>query len=290
MHEFGKRDCTRPSQINVANRIAVAGRHRHSLFPKATMNAVLVVVTILAVAAIGGACFFVGRRLGRGLTSSHYGGIGRIREIGELVALRVDCSEVAWAAEPDGVIGRGKSLLAKCDLVIEHRFNLRDMVIRPTVDGVELLVPKATVTINHGDVRVVHMQHGTVLGVPCRRLGVDDINRLLTEARENVNATRQCRDNYLESRAQDSARTLLLSYAAIFAPDEKVRIVFGGSSAATTEPLLAAATSEPPLPGPTDTARRVPTRSLRQGRLSARSMAHRTRLRRASPARSAAPD
>ena len=174
------------------------------------MNALLIVVAILTVAAIGVACFFVGKSLGRGLTSAHYGGIGRIREIGELVALRVDCSEVAWASEPDGLVGRGRSLLAKCDLVIEHRFNLRDMVIHPTGDGIELLVPAAAVTISHGDVKVVHMQHGTILGVPCRGLGVHDINRLLSEARENMNARRHGGDDYLAARAQDSARTLLL--------------------------------------------------------------------------------
>jgi len=248
------------------------------------MNALFVVVAILAVAAIGGVCFFVGRRLGRSLSSSHYGGIGRIREIGELVALRVDCSEVAWASEPDGVIGRGKSLLAKCDLVIEHRFNLRDMVIRPAVDGIELLVPEATVTINHGAVQVVHMQHGTVLGVPCRRLGVGDINRLLAEARENVNAKRQGRDSYLDSRAQDSARTLLLSYAAIFAPDEKVQIIFGGSSTATTEPILAVGKSEFALPSATDAECDVPAKSLPQHHLSAGPTKKRGNRLKASPA------
>ena len=211
------------------------------------MNALLIVVAILTVAAIGVACFFVGKSLGRGLTSAHYGGIGRIREIGELVALRVDCSEVAWASEPDGLVGRGRSLLAKCDLVIEHRFNLRDMVIHPTGDGIELLVPAAAVTISHGDVKVVHMQHGTILGVPCRGLGVHDINRLLSEARENMNARRHGGDDYLAARAQDSARTLLLSYASLFAPSEKVRIVFAESPAALVPSLLAAPANPLPL-------------------------------------------
>jgi len=47
------------------------------------MNALLVVVATLAVAAFGVASFLVGRMLGRGPSSAHFGGIGRIREIGE---------------------------------------------------------------------------------------------------------------------------------------------------------------------------------------------------------------
>jgi hypothetical protein len=226
------------------------------------MHSLLIVVVVLAVAGIGGACFFVGRKLSRGLSSAHYGGIGRIREIGELVALRVDCSEVAWASEPDGLIGRGKSLLAKCDLVIEHRFNLRDMVIRPSADGIELLVPEAIVTINHGDVQVVHMQHGTILGVPCRRLGVHDINQLLSEARENVNAHRKSGDDYLLTRAQDSARTLLLSYAALFAPAEKVRIVFEDRGNSMPPTLLPAHAASHPLSWGADGACRLPVQAV----------------------------
>jgi len=226
------------------------------------MHALLIVVAVLAVAGIGVACFFVGRKLSRGLSSTLYGGIGQIREIGELVALRVDCSEVAWASEPDGLIGRGKSLLAKCDLVIEHRFNLRDMVMRPSVDGIELLVPEAIVTINHRDVQVVHMQHGTILGVPCRRLAVRDINQLLSEARENVNAQRQSGDDYLLARAQDSARTLLLSYASLFAPAEKVRVVFADRENSMPSTLLPAPAVSHPLSWGADGACRLPFQSV----------------------------
>jgi hypothetical protein len=70
------------------------------------------------------------------------------------------------------------------------------------------------------------MQHGTVLGLPVRRLDADDINRLLAEARENVNSKRDRREDYLVARAQDSARSMLLGYAGLIAPAESIRIVF----------------------------------------------------------------
>jgi hypothetical protein len=220
------------------------------------MSAVLVVVSILVVAAVGATCFLVGRALGLRLTSSHYGGIGRIREIGELVALRVDCSEVAWASDPNGLLGRGRSLLARCDMVIEHRFNLRGMVIRTTGDGIELRLPAATVAVSHGAIELVHMQHGTVLGVPCRRIGAADINRLLAEARENANSRRQGMADDLAARAQDSARNLLLSYASIFAPAEKVRIIFTANAEATTASPPAGAAERLPVPADPVGARR----------------------------------
>lgn len=53
------------------------------------MNALLVVATSPAVATVAAACLLVRRTLERSLSTSLYGGSGRIREIGELVALRV---------------------------------------------------------------------------------------------------------------------------------------------------------------------------------------------------------
>lgn len=162
----------------------------------------------------------------RQLPSAHYGGIGRIREIGELVALRIDCADVAWAADKNRWFGLGRSLLMTCDMVVEYRFDMRAAVISHTSGGIDILMPKCEVTVSHGDVKVVHMQHGTVMGLPVRRLDANDINRLLAEARENVNSKRDRREGNLTARAQDSARSMLFDYASLIAPAETLRIVF----------------------------------------------------------------
>lgn len=180
----------------------------------------------IASLAVVGLIAFAWRNSHRHLPSTHYGGIGRIREIGELVALRIDCADVAWAADKNRWFGRGRSLLMTCDMVVEYRFDMREAVISHTSSGIDILMPKCQVTVSHGDVKVVHMQHGTVLGLPVRRLDADDINRLLAEARENVNSKRDRREDYLAARAQDSARSMLLGYAGLIAPAETIRIVF----------------------------------------------------------------
>ena len=113
-----------------------------------------------------------------------------------------------------------------CDMVVEYRFDMREAVISHTSGGIDILMPECQVTVSHGDVKVVHMQHGTVMGLPVRRLDANDINRLLAEARENVNSKRDRREDYLAARAQDSARSMLLGYAGLIAPAETIRIVF----------------------------------------------------------------
>lgn len=180
----------------------------------------------IASLAVVGLIVLAWQRSHRHAPSTHYGGIGRIREIGELVALRIDCADVAWAADKDRWFGRGRSLLMACDMVVEYRFDMREAVISRTSGGIDILMPECQVTVSHGDVNVVHMQHGTVMGLPVRRLAANDINRLLAEARENVNSKRDQREDYLAARAQDSARSMLLGYAGLIAPTETIRIVF----------------------------------------------------------------
>ncbi len=180
----------------------------------------------IASLAVAGLIVFAWRNSHHHSPSTHYGGIGRIREIGELVALRIDCADVAWAADKVRWFGRGRSLLMTCDMVVEYRFDMREAVISHTSGGIDILMPECQVTVSHGDVKVVHMQHGTVMGLPVRRLDANDINRLLAEARENVNSKRDRREDYLAARAQDSARSMLLGYASLIAPAETIRIVF----------------------------------------------------------------
>jgi hypothetical protein len=180
----------------------------------------------IASLAVVGLIVLAWQRSHRRSPSTHYGGIGRIREIGELVALRIDCADVAWAADKDRWFGRGRSLLMTCDMVVEYRFDMREAVISHTSGGIDSLMPECQVTVSHGDVKVVHMQHGTVMGLPVRRLDANDITRLLAEARENVNSKRDRREDYLAARAQDSARSMLLGYAGLIAPTETIRIVF----------------------------------------------------------------
>lgn len=191
------------------------------------MNTAFVLLVCVAAFTIVAAIFYVGTKLGRALSTSHCGGIGMIREIGELVALRVDCSDVGWATDKGSLLGRGRSLLAKCDMVLEYRFNLRNVLIRQTVFGIEVVLPQAEVTVSHGAVNVVHMQHGTLLGIPLRRLRVFDINRLLDEARRNITAKAHRSDDYLATRAQECARAIIGEYISRFAPTDRIRIMFG---------------------------------------------------------------
>lgn len=88
-----ERSGTPPVRRDVTNR----GRRTYRSFrpapalvlPEAAVNALLVVATSPAVATVAAACLLVRRTLERSLSTSLYGGSGRIREIGELVALRV---------------------------------------------------------------------------------------------------------------------------------------------------------------------------------------------------------
>lgn len=216
------------------------------------MSILIGLAALVLFAALAAGCFFAGSVFGRGPSTTHYGGIGKIRELGELVVLRVECGEHDWAYDRDAWYGRGRSLLVKCDLSVEYRFNLHDVVIRHAGDAIDLVMPPPTITVAHGDVQVVHMQHGTILGVPCRRLGVHDINRLLAEARANIDARRERGDDYLAARARDQARSILLAYAALAAPAEKIRVLFDDAPASLADDrsaavALAAVPATPPL-------------------------------------------
>jgi hypothetical protein len=190
-------------------------------------TAFLVSLLLVSVFAGASAFFFFSRKgFGRSITTSQYASLGRIREIGELVALRIDCSEIGWSTHRSSLWTRGKSLLAKCDMILEYRFNLRNVVIRPTSRGVDLIMPEPDVTVTHGDVDVVHMQHGAVLGLPLFRLNVHDINSLLKEARSAITAKAKLGGPSLNERAEHYARLILTSYISPLAPAEKIRIMF----------------------------------------------------------------
>lgn len=192
---------------------------------------------LLVVVLVATGSFIAGRAFGRGMTSTRLGGIGRIQEIGEYVALRTECRDVGRARDKDSWFGRGRLVLITCEMIVEHRFNLRELVIRPTVDSLDLIVPEATITVSHGDVTVEHLQSGTFFGIPVRRPGPEDLTRLLTEARTNMDANQERRNDYLTGRARDSVRVFLLGLAAHLAPGTHVRIVFDGPSGqASDEP------------------------------------------------------
>ena len=92
------------------------------------------------------------RRSHRQSPSAHYGGIGRIREIGKLVALRIDCADVAWATDKNRWFGLGRSHLMTCHMVLEYHFDMRAVVILHTAGGIDMLMPKCQVNVSHGDV------------------------------------------------------------------------------------------------------------------------------------------
>lgn len=201
--------------------------------------AALCTLAISALMLVGACCLCFTKRHTR--TSTHYGGIGRIREMGEIVAMRLDCTDSGWAREPSGWLGRGRCLLINSEIVIEYRFDVRRAIITRDDTGVEVRLPPCEVTIHHGTIDVVFMQHGTILGMPLCRLDEGDISRLIAEARTNVTSKRQHADDALLVRARESVRTLLLDYARVIALMESVSVSFSGEPAAmeavTTLPL-----------------------------------------------------
>jgi len=189
----------------------------------------------LLIVAVAAGCFIFGRTLRGGLRSDHLGGIGSIRNLGVYVALRTDCKDVGRATDHDSWLGRPRLLLATCEMIIEHRFDLRAMRIRQRPGGVDLVLPEATVMISHGDVRVEYMQSGTVFGLPIRRLRACHINHLLAKARENMSASQARPNDFLAESARESVRSFLLDLAAKLAPELTVHIVFeeGGVAVGT---------------------------------------------------------
>lgn len=222
-----------------------------------------VLLLFLCIAAVAVGCFFVGRHFHGGLISDHLAGIGRIREIGEYVALRTECRNIGRGLERDHWFCRGRLLLATCEMIIEHRFDLRAMQIRRRPGGVDLVLSGPTMLVSHGEVRVEHMQAGTVLGLPILWIRAGHINRLLARARANMTANQTRADDYLSARARDSVRSFLMSLAAELAPGLSVRVLFadgrddGGPetgdsrvSPATQDSLVTAARVPDPLPTP----------------------------------------
>lgn len=170
--------------------------------------------------------------------STHYGGIGRIREMGEIVAMRLDCTDSGWAREASRWFGRGRCLLINSEIVVEYRYDIRSAVIRRDGDGVEVRLPPCEVTVNHGAIDVVFMQHGTVFGVPLRRLDEADISRLIADARTNVASKRGRADDELLQRARERVRTLLLDYARVIAPSDSVSVTFTDEIPESDSPSL----------------------------------------------------
>ena len=196
-------------------------------------------------AAAAGYVWFTTRRP---MSSSHFGGVGQIRTMGEVVVMSSRCPSVGRAVDGSGRFGRPRSILVACELVVEYRFDLRKAVITRGVLGTDVLLPPCTMTVTHASVDVVHMQSGTFLGVPIHPLREADLTRLIAEARTNATARQASGNDYLLGQAQGVIRELLSDYARLFAPHEKVRIVFAEQAGHAVEVPAAIPAAAAPIP------------------------------------------
>lgn len=149
------------------------------------------------------------RRKSRGGTTTSYGLIEAVKELGDIVALSVHANEIVTVALPDRWYERGGKMLIICGFDIEYRFNLKRCEFSRKGTEPLLILPPQHVKISTDIIHIYDEQKGVIAWIFPKEIPLAEKNNLILQARaEATKRALSLNQGWLE-KAQHSARNTL---------------------------------------------------------------------------------